>query len=373
MFRTLKAYRLQSTKLKTVAVSQYKALTLTRRWTEKEIASCVWGLPTASLVRGQNSNCFPFGSASFNGSLEAPNMTRKEWWCPQSMTYGFLGFSYPMEGECYDDSFDRINADLQRQKRDFGASLIRVYLPYCYTTYIWESLIKAAVANDMGVVAQVAWPLNGDPKIATSIIEILSNSTYKDVAPYMFHSIEFGTEPIGDQDDGDNFINDLVNFKAAVRPYGIPVGISEDWDRPGIMCSNYTAGQAPGLGPTGKQILPQSDFVHAHIMPYYHGYNISGSWNYISEQVHWYKNYTPVPLVISETQWAWELNVLHQGSKDIDTPQYTTFWKTYDENCQFFKKNNVGWFLHAWKWEGTFNMVTPNGSYAIPNWKPQKC
>jgi hypothetical protein len=35
-------------------------------------------------------------------------------------------------------------------------------------------------------------------------------------------------------------------------------------------------------------------------MPYYHGYNISGSWEYIAEQVHWYKNYTPVPLVISE-------------------------------------------------------------------------
>jgi len=79
------------------------------------------------------------------------------------MTYGFLGFSYPMEGECYDDSFERINADLQSMKRDFGASMVRVYLPYCYTTYIWENLIRAAVASDMGVVAQVAWPLNGDP------------------------------------------------------------------------------------------------------------------------------------------------------------------------------------------------------------------
>jgi hypothetical protein len=74
-----------------------------------------------------------------------------------------------MEGECYDDSYERINADLQRQKRDFGASLIRVYLPYCYTTYIWENLIQAAVTNDIGIVAQVAWPLNGDPvRVETS-------------------------------------------------------------------------------------------------------------------------------------------------------------------------------------------------------------
>ncbi|ETI24471.1 hypothetical protein G647_03840 [Cladophialophora carrionii CBS 160.54] len=342
------------------------------------LTSSVWGLPTTSRIRGQGASCFPFGSATFNGSVQAPSVTRQEWWCPQSMTYGFLGFSYPMEGECYDDSFERINADLRRQKRDFGASLIRVYLPYCYTTYIWENLIRAAVANDMGVVAQVAWPLNGDPleywrDIAASIIQILSNSTYSDIAPYVFHSIEFGTEPIGDQDDGDNFINELKAFRATVKPYGIPVGISEDWDRPGILCTNYTAGEKPGLGPVGKQILPQSDFVHSHIMPYYHGYNISDSWEYIADQVQWYKNYTPVPLVISETQWAWELNVLHQGSKDIGAQQYTTFWHNYDSNCQFFKKNNVGWFLHAWKWEGTFNMVMPNNSYAIPNWKPQKC
>jgi hypothetical protein len=76
---------------------------------------------------------------------------------------------------------------------------------------------------------------------------------------------------------------------------------------------------------------------------------------------------------VPQTQWAWELNVLHQGSKDIGAQQYETFWHNYDAKCQFFKKNNVGWFLHSWKWEGTFNMVMPNNSYAIQNWKPQNC
>lgn len=135
-------------------------------------------------------------------------------------------------------------------------------------------------------------------KIAASILEIFSSSAYKDIAPYVFHSVEFGTEPIGDQDDGDNFINDLIDFKTAIKPYGIPVGISEDWDRPGIMRANETE----GLGPVGEQILPQSDFVHAHIMPYYHGYNQSEAWSYIESQVWWYKNNTPVPTVISEVR-----------------------------------------------------------------------
>jgi len=133
-------------------------------------------------------------------------------------------------------------------------------------------------------------------KIAASILEIFTSSTYKDIAPYVFHSVEFGTEPIGDMDDGDNFIDDLIDFKTAIQPYGIPVGISEDWDRPGIMRANETG----GLGPIGEQILPESDFVHAHVMPYYHGYNQSDAWSYIESQVWWYKNNTPVPTIISE-------------------------------------------------------------------------
>jgi hypothetical protein len=65
---------------------------------------------------------------------------------------------------------------------------------------------------------------------------------------------------------------------------------------------NYTAGQSSGLGPVGKQILPLIDFVHAHIMPYYHSLNVPGSWDYIPDQMHWDKNCAPVSLVISEVK-----------------------------------------------------------------------
>jgi len=267
--------------------------------------------------------------------------------------------------------------------------MIRVYLPQCYTTELWDNLLQAAIANNMAVVAQIAWPLIGDEldnwKLTqASFLKVLSSGLYAKIAPYIFHSVEFGTEPIGDSDDGTfngdyaPFIQDLKNFRALMKPYGIPVGISEDWDRPGIMSSS----DGTGIGPTGAEILPLSDFIHAHIMPYYHG-NIAeaDAWAYISTQIAWYKKNIPnLPLIISETMWAWAFNILHQGGDslgfalcDCGPEQYTNYWKTYDDNCQFLKSNNIGWFIHAWLQEGTFNMLMPNGSYAIPNWRPQRC
>jgi hypothetical protein len=60
------------------------------------------------------------------------------------------------------------------------------------------------------------------------MLQALSNNIYSAIAPYVFHSIDFGSEPIGDMVDGDNSINDLKSFKTATRPYGIPVGLSGD-------------------------------------------------------------------------------------------------------------------------------------------------
>lgn len=131
---------------------------------------------------------------------------------------------------------------------------------------------------------------------------MLGSGDYASIAPYVVHSIEFGTEPIGDGDDGDNFINDLKSFRSSVKPYGIPVGISEDWDRPGTMSGSNDV----GLGSTGKEILANSDVVHAHIMPYYHdNLKEDQAWGYISDQVAWYKKNIKVPTLISE---VWQLS-----------------------------------------------------------------
>ncbi|KAH8807990.1 hypothetical protein F5884DRAFT_752559 [Xylogone sp. PMI_703] len=349
-------------------------------------------VPVDVIERHSNPtpHCFPFGSAGFlPNDFIPPRISREEWWCPQSMTYGFLGFSYPMEYGCEDESYEKINRDFGMMRRDFGATMARVYLPQCYTTEIWENLIRAGVNNNMAIVIQVAWPLNGDALdnwqlTQASILKVLKSGPYAKVAPYVFHSAEFGTEPIGDSDDSlddgsdhSPFIVALASFRAALRPYGIPVGISEDWDRPNLM----SGPNGVGLGPVGKQIYENSDLVHAHIMPYYHNnMTESQAWPYIQQQVAWYKENIKLPTIISETQWAWDFNILHQGGSDLGfakcdcgPEQYNHFWKTYDENCHYFKENNIGWFLHAWLQEGTFDMLMPNGSYAIKNWRPQRC
>lgn len=97
---------------------------------------------------------------------------------------------------------------------------------------------------------------------ADSIVATLEDPTYGPIAPYVFHSIAFGSEPIGDGVDGgiDNFTNTLKDFKTKIEPFGIPVTISEDWDRPGILSnSNWT-----GLTPKGADLSHVIDLVHAH-------------------------------------------------------------------------------------------------------------
>lgn len=89
----------------------------------------------------------------------------------------------------------------------------------------------------------------------------------------------------------------MSNFKELVKPYGIPVGISEDWDRPGTMSSD----DGSSLGPVGEKIANLSDVVHAHVMPYYHDdLTEADSWNYIQGQVQWLKSNLDLPILISE-------------------------------------------------------------------------
>jgi len=66
---------------------------------------------------------------------------------------------------------------------------------------------------------------------------VLDSPEFGPIAPYVVHSIDFGSEPVTDNMDGggQQFVNDLAAFKKRVNSYGIPAGISEDWDRPGDM------------------------------------------------------------------------------------------------------------------------------------------
>lgn len=116
------------------------------------------------------------------------------------------------------------------------------------------------------VLPQVWWGFEANQSLwkltADSIVTLLSDPKLGAVAPYVFHSIAFGSEPIGDDVDGGptQFTADLITFKKRIEPFQIPVTISEDWDRPGIMSGqNWT-----GLGPVGMEIAPVIDLLHVH-------------------------------------------------------------------------------------------------------------
>ena len=103
-------------------------------------------------------NCFPYGSAKLPKDLSKPDITLEDWWCPQSMAYGFQGFSYPLEiDNCSDpsNSFESMNKDFARMKADFGASIVRMYYPTCLDASVFEDALSAGVANDMAVIFQV--------------------------------------------------------------------------------------------------------------------------------------------------------------------------------------------------------------------------
>ena len=115
--------------------------------------------PNASTTVTGAGSCFPF-SGTLPSDLSAPPVSRSDWWCAPDDIYGFLGFSYPLEvADCSDstNSYESINADLAKMKKDFGASMIRVYAPECREASVWENLLQAGVSNNMGIIVQVWW------------------------------------------------------------------------------------------------------------------------------------------------------------------------------------------------------------------------
>jgi exo-beta-1,3-glucanase (GH17 family) len=137
------------------------------------------------------------------------------------------------------------------------------------------------------------------------------------------HSADFGSEPIGDSVDQPNFIRDLGSFRSQMRQWGVPVGISEDWDRPNQLSGN----NGNGLAQLGRDVMANSDFVHSHIMPFYHGQQVSNgnAWRYIQQQIEWYGRTMPgVPHMITESQYASRYGGWHgDGPGDLGIWQYS--------------------------------------------------
>lgn len=62
---------------------------------------------------------------------------------------------------------------------------------------MWENLLKAGIENDMGVIGLVWWGFHTDQtlwkKTRDSLAAVLAENP---LAPYVFHSVAFGSEPI---------------------------------------------------------------------------------------------------------------------------------------------------------------------------------
>lgn len=154
--------------------------------------------------------------------------------------------------------------------------------------------------------------------LESTLFQVLAKSRYSAIAPYVIYAAEYLNEPVGDCDmcaagsTGNpsepaslaNLTTGMANFRTQMHKHGIPAGISEDWDRPGLMSGAVGPdGLGVGLGVVGAALEPVLDFVHAHIMAYYHNVGVAEAWNYTAGQVLWYKKYLPqLPLIISEVR-----------------------------------------------------------------------
>ncbi|KZV77917.1 hypothetical protein EXIGLDRAFT_847916, partial [Exidia glandulosa HHB12029] len=268
----------------------------------------------AAIAERAQLDCFPFGTAKLPKlGHGAPKRTREEWWCSAEHQYGFMGFSYPLEDDdCSgpSNSFAQINADFKRMKKEFGSTMVRIYAPQCRDATIWKTLIQAGIANNMAVIPQIWWGFENNQDLwmlsRTAFFSVLNDPLYGPIAPYVFHSLAFGSEPIGDFVDGgyDGFIADLNITRQMLQPYGIPISMSEDWDRAGILASD----DRTSLGPVGIKIAPLMDNLQLHPMPYYHA-NIYPSADTTWPYFEWYmdfiaRNLPGKPILITETQWA---------------------------------------------------------------------
>ncbi|EJD34110.1 hypothetical protein AURDEDRAFT_176838 [Auricularia subglabra TFB-10046 SS5] len=261
------------------------------------------------------SAVLPFGNVRL--PPVTPRLYTCETWCPPEQQYGFSGFSYPPEdGDCSapSNSFEKINEDLSRMKRQFGATMVRIYGPECRDESIWRNLVRAGAANNLSVSPSPRYPSSSCPLQRDHPAGLVgihqgpvagAEERARRSSP-CWRTIRAGRSssnrprssarsPIGDFVDVgyDGFIADLDATRGLVAPHGLPISMSEDWDTPGILASQ----DRTTLGPVGKKIRPLIDNLQRHPMPYYHA-NIYPSADHVWP---YFESYIDLPTDMANT------------------------------------------------------------------------
>jgi len=323
----------------------------------------------ADSLGASAADCFPLTKPWGTGPNGAP---LSQWWCPADAYYGFLGFSYPVEDGCGGYSYNSFLADFKNMKAKFGASIIRAYLPTCSDTAFWVNMIKAARDANMAIIPMVFWDWQqNDPvmtKAENGLLGVFNNSEVGSIAPYIIQSVAFGDE-LGEQ--GSYWLSRMKDFKAKLSKYGVPLSMTDDWDR-----AIYKTGN--GLSSFGNQTNDLSDLTHAHVMPYYHpSASIPDAfhfWNYFLAQLQFLEKFLKRPIFVSQTLWAYSKSGHQRGSYDDadNMENYQEYWNTINDNCQTFATMKIGWFIHSYKGEPGLDMVNSNGN-PVFNFMPKKC
>jgi len=307
--------------------------------------------------------CFPLTRGWGTG----PNgLSRQDWWCGSDAYSGFLGFSYPTEDDCSGYSYDSFLADFQKQKTNYGATFVRIYLPVCRQTSFWVNLVKACRDSSLALIPMIFWDWQQNDQVMyeaeNAFLGVFSDSEVGSIAPYIIHSVEFGDE-LGEQ--GDYWIPLMQDFKNKLAKYQIPITISDDWDR-----DVYQDGNG-GLSDFGKQVNDLSDMTHEHDQPFYHPDVVIDAfhfWDYFLAQMQFLVNNNKRPIFISQTLWAYNKDGHQRGEHDeADTmPNYINYFNTINDNCQTIKSMNVSWFFHTWFGEPGLDLIGGDGQPVYP-------
>jgi len=315
-----------------------------------------------------NAGCYPLTRGWESGP---GNQTLDQWWCPADMLYGFLGFSYPLEDSCNAFNYNSFVKDFKNMKAKFNATFVRIYLPTCSDTSFWVNMIKAARDTNMALIPMIFWDWQqNDPvmtKAENGFLGVFSDSEVGPIAKYIVQSVAFGDE-LGEQ--GNYWISRMTDFKTKLSKYGVPLSITDDWDR-----SVYKSGS--GLSSFGKQVNALSDLTQAHVMPYYHPDQCVDAfhfWPYFTQQLQFLVANNKRPILISQTLWAYNKNGHQRGEHDeADNMQnYQEYWNTINGNCSTFKSMKIGWFIHSYFGEPGLDLVDQNGNPVFA-FKPQFC